>query len=163
MASQIRQVVDAIARRLSDSEFFNTSPVIPVVVEDDMDVLSEIEKAFKKPGCMALVRYNEGEVSFVNVKGPSIDPASFQVVISEFPQVWRSKTRNVPSATLIGEAAAKILHHQLLTDEDDQPITSASSVMNVTGLNGQLIEGSYQVIVDIALPVRLEPDPNPTR
>ena len=163
MASQIRQVVDGIARMLSDSEFFNTSPRIPVVVEDDKDVWSEIEQAFKKPGCMALVRFSEGDIQFPNVPGPSTDPSTFQVVISEFPQVWRSRSRNVPSATLIAEASAKNLHHQKITDIDGNFLPSAASVMNVTAITAQQIEGSYQVIVDVELPVRLAQDPNPTR
>lgn len=123
--SLIRQVVESMAKTLSDHAYFRTVPTIPVLVQDHKDIDRDIENAMKSCGAFVMVNYTNGQASSPDTPGPYIDEASFAVTVSEIPSVWRQQAGNStkPSATEIAEAAARILHHHIPTDKEGNALT----------------------------------------
>ena len=123
--SLIRQVVESIAKTLSDHAYFRTVPAIPVLVQDHKDIDRDIENAMKSCGAFVMVNFTSGQASSPDTPGPYIDEATFSVTISEIPSVWRQQAGNStkPSATEIAEASARILHHHTPTDRDGNALT----------------------------------------
>lgn len=160
MASLIRQIVEAIAEHLRDSEYFRTVPVIPVLVEDQKDVEREIINAAQKTGAFVMVNFASGETDSVDTPGPYLSTATFQVTISEIPSIWRSKARPGPSCTEIAEAVARLLHHVQPADRDDAPLSGG--VLLFAGMTQQANDSMLQQALQFTIPIGLS-NTNPTR
>lgn len=158
--SLIRQIVDSIAETLADHAFFRTVPRIPVLIEDGKDIETSIVNAMKSAGAFVMVHYESGETDSADTPGPYLSNSEFKVTCSEIPAVWRSKTGSTPSATMMAEAVARILHHTQPMDKDDAPLSGG--VMIFTNLESQTNESMLQKVVTFSIPVGLSTD-EPTR
>jgi len=159
--SLIRDITDSIARKLRESEYYRTTPVIPVVSEDSKDIMAEIDAAATK-GCMVLVNFDSGDDVATDAPGPCIDSASFTVTVSEAPQVWRASSRNLaPSAAAVAEATARLLHHFQPVDRDDAALVSG--VLMFDGMQQRANESFLQYVLTFTLPVILGNQTEPTR
>lgn len=157
MASLIRQIVEAIGEHLRESEYFRTVPTIPVLIEDQKDVEREIVNAAQKTGAFVMVNFVSGETETNNTPGPYLSTANFQVVVSEIPSVWRSKSRRAPSCTEIAEAVARLLHHVQPADRDDAPLSGG--VLLFDGMTQQVNDSMLQQAVTFTIPIGLSNDP----
>ena len=160
MASIIRQIVEAIAEHLRDSEYFRTVPVIPVLVEDQKNVENEIVNAAQKTGAFVMVNFASGETDTDNTPGPYLTTATFQVTVSEIPSIWRSKAKPGPSCTEIAEAVARLLHHVQPADINDAPLSGG--VLLFSGMTQQVNESMLQQAIQFTIPIGLSNEP-PTR
>jgi hypothetical protein len=160
MASLIRQIVEAIAEHLRESEYFRTVPTIPVLVEDQKNVENEIVNAAQKTGAFVLVNFVSGETDSENTPGPYLSTATFQVTVSEIPSLWRSKVKPGPSCTEIAEAVARLLHHVQPADRDDVPLSGG--VLLFAGMTQQVNDSMLQQAVQFTIPIGL-PNEIPTR
>ena len=147
-------MVDSIARKLSEHEYFRTVPRIPVIVEDHKDVEQEILRAMNSTGAFVLVNFQSGETDSPDTPGPFISDGVFQITVSEIPSVWRSnRTGSTPSCTMIAEAAARILQHYQLVDSDDAPLTGG--VLTFSGITQMQNDSMLQQAVTFNTPVPL--------
>ena len=153
MASLIRQIVEAIAEHLRESEYFRTVPVIPVLVEDQKDVEREIVNAAQKTGAFVMVNFAAGETETENTPGPFLSTATFQVTVSEIPSIWRSKARPGPSCTEIAEAVARLLHHVQPADRDNAPLSGG--VLLFDGMTQQANDSMLQQAITFTIPIGL--------
>lgn len=151
MQSAIRQVVESMAKTLADSDFFKTSPKIPALVEDRKDIVSEIADAMKSIGAFCLINFDSSGDSDEDTPGPSLGDCTFNVVVSEIPSVWRSKQGLTPSATEIGEAVARILHHHQPLDPDGNAITKAT--LRFKSMKQQVNDSMVQQLVTFVFPI----------
>jgi len=160
MASLIRQIVEAIADHLRESEYFRTVPTIPVLVEDQKNVENEIVNAAQKTGAFVMVNFASGETDTDNTPGPYLSTATFQVTVSEIPSIWRSKAKPGPSCTEIAEAVSRLLHHVQPSDRDDLPLSGG--VLLFAGMTQQVNESMLQQAIQFTIPIGLS-NTAPTR
>lgn len=159
--SMIRQVVDSIVKKLSDHEYFRTSPKIPVIAEDIKDIDKTIIAAMQSAGVHALVSFQSGETDSPNTVGPYLSDSTFQVTVSEIPSVWRSnKMQSTPSCTMIAEACARILHHHTPVDASGNALTGG--VLIFSGMTQLANDSMLQQAITFTLPVPLS-NTSPTR
>lgn len=153
MASLIRQIVDSIAERLRESEYFRTVPVIPVLVEDQKDVEKSILNAMQTCGAFVMVNFASAETDSEDTPGPYLSDATFQVTVSEIPSVWRSKARNSPTCTEIAEASARLTHHFQPVDRDGAALSGG--VLLFSGMTQQANESMLQQAITLTIPIGL--------
>lgn len=160
--SIIRQMVDSIARKLSENDYFRTVPKIPVIVEDHKDVETEILRAMNSTGAFVLVNFQSGDTDSPDTPGPFISDGVFQITVSEIPSVWRSQkmSPSTPSCTMIAEAVARILQHYQLVDTDDAPLTGG--VLTFSGITQLQNDSMLQQAVIFNTPIPLT-NTQPTR
>lgn len=159
--SMIRQVVDSIVKKLSDHDYFRTSPKIPVIAEDIKDIDKTILAAEQSAGVHVLVSFQSGEPENGDMVGPYLDTATFQVLVSEIPSVWRSnKMHSTPSCTMIAEACARILHHHTPVDTNGAALTGG--VLICASISPLSNDSMLQQAVNFTLPVPLS-QTSPTR
>jgi hypothetical protein len=152
--SIIRQMVDSIARKLSEHEYFRTVPKIPVIVEDHKDIEQSILKAMQSTGAFVLVNFQSGESDTPDTPGPYISDGVFQITVSEIPSVWRSnRTGPTPSCTMIAESCARILQHYQLLDADDAALTGG--VLTFGGMTQMQNDSMLQQSITFNTPVPL--------
>lgn len=153
MASRLRQIVESMAETLGGSDYFNTSPIIPVVVEDSKDVIREIDHASGKAhGAFALVGFDTADTDNES-PGPFLSECTFNVSIVEFPSIWRSSRRDAPSCTEIAEAAARLLHHTEPLDIDGNRI--GNGVLSFVSMTPTFDESSLTQTVSFSFPLVL--------
>lgn len=159
--SVLRQIVESIARRLTESAFFRTVPKIRVVVEDSKSVMEEIQRASdKSSGCFALVSFASAETDNES-PGPYLTTCNFRVQVFEFPQTWRSKPGSVPSCTETAEAVARLLHHYSPTDTDGTT-KLANGVLRFDSMEQSNDDSALIQTISFNLPLVLSPS-DPTR
>lgn len=151
MQSLIRQVVESMAKTLSESDFFKTSPKIPALVEDRKDIVREIANAMDSIGAFCLINFDSSGDSDGDTPGPSLGDCTFNVVVSEIPSVWRSKQGFTPSATEIGEAVARLLHHHQPLDSDGNEISGG--VLLFQSMKQQVNDSMMQQLVTFTFPI----------
>ena len=160
MASRLRQIVESMAETLGDSDYFQTAPIVPVVVEDSKDVIREIAQASGKAhGAFALVGFDSGD-SDNEAPGPFLSECNFTVSVVEFPSLWRSSRRDAPSCTEIAEAVARLLHHTEPLDVDGNKI--GNGVLSFESMTPTFDESSLTQTVTFSFPLVLSTD-TPTR
>lgn len=160
MQSLIRQVVESMAKTLSESDFFKTSPKIPALVEDRKDIVREIANAMDSIGAFCLINFDSSGTSDENTPGPELGFCNFTVVVSEIPSVWRSKQGLTPSATEIGEAVARLLHHHQPLDPDG--VTISGGVLLFQSMKQQVNDSMMQQLVTFTFPINF-PITTPSR
>lgn len=160
MQSLIRQVVESMAKTLSESDFFKTAPKIPALIEDRKDIVREIANAMESIGAFCLINFESSGDSDADTPGPSLGDCSFNVVVSEIPSVWRSKQGLTPSATEIGEAVARLLHHHQPLDPDGVAISGG--VLIFQSMKQQVNDSMMQQLVTFAFPINF-PITTPSR
>jgi hypothetical protein len=160
--SLIRQVVESMANTLKDHAYFRTVPVIPVLVQDHKDIDREIENAMNKSGAFVMVNFQNAETGQPDTPGPYMDNASFAVTCSEIPSVWRQQAGNMPkpSATEIGEAVARILHHHIPLDINGAALSGG--LLTFTGMQEDATPPMLSQIVTFNCPIGLH-NTTPTR
>jgi hypothetical protein len=160
--SLIRQVVESMADTLKDHSYFRTVPVIPVLVQDHKDIEREIENAMNKCGAFVMVNFQSAETDQPDTPGPYMESASFAVTVSEIPSVWRQQVGNMvkPSATEIAEAVARILHHHIPRDIDDNALTGG--LLTFISMQEEATPPMLQQIVTFNCPIGLQ-NTTPTR
>jgi len=160
--SLIRQVVESIAKTLSDHAYFRTVPTIPVLVEDHKDIDRDIEKAMNSCGAFVVVNFANAQPSSPDTPGPYLDESSFAVTVSEIPSVWRQQAGNQakPSATEIAEAAARILHHHKPTDKDGNELSGG--ILTFSSMQQEVTPPMLQQVLTFNCPIGLH-NTTPTR
>ena len=160
--SLIRQVVESMAKTLSDHAYFRTVPTIPVLVEDHKDIDREIEKAMNSCGAFIVINFANSQASSPDTPGPYMDEASFAVTVSEIPSVWRQQAGNSakPSATEIAEAAARILHHHIPLDRDGNALTGG--LLTFSQMQQEVNPPMLQQVITFNCPIGLH-NTTPTR
>jgi hypothetical protein len=153
-------ITNFIGRKLSESEYFSTSPTIPVVVEESKNPMAEIQSAASKIGAFAQVGIRRMVANNAGTPGPYFDSSEWVVTIRELPQVWRAGSGNRPSAASIAEAAARILHLQMPTDIEGNPIVK----MNLRAGEINILPDESFLIYQLSLSgVVALPNTTPTR
>lgn len=160
--SLIRQIVESMAKTLKDHAYFRTVPIIPVLVQDHKDIDREIENAMSKAGAFVMVNFSQSEASSPDTPGPYMDSATFSVTCSEIPSVWRQQAGNMskPSATEIGEAVSRILHHHKPLDSNGDSLTGG--ILTFNSMQEDATPPMLQQIITFNCPVGLQ-NTTPTR
>ncbi len=159
--SILRKIVESIARRLSEAEFFRTVPRVRVIVEDSKSVMEEIARATdKSAGCFAMVAFTSAETDNES-PGPYLTTANFAVSCFEYPSVWRSKAGYTPSCTEVAEAVARLLHHYSPTDTDNTT-KLCNGVLRFQSMEQSSDDSALIQTITFNLPLVLSPDA-PTR
>jgi len=149
-----------MAKTLNESDFFKTSPKIPALIEDRKDIVREIENAMQSIGAFCLINFESSGDSDGDTPGPYLGDCSFNVVVSEIPSVWRSRQGLTPSATEIGEAVARILHHHQPLDADDVAISGG--VLIFQSMKQQVNDSMMQQLISFTFPIYF-PTTSPSR
>lgn len=149
--STIRKVLDSIVDTLTEHAYFQTQPVIPVLVEDMKDIEGEVLRATQTSGAFVVVSFGSGDVGSMDIPGPYLDECEINISACEIPSIWRAK--NGPTTTEIAEAIMRILHHTQPFDDDDEPIVP--SPLLIKGLKTDPNESMMivRVTAGIAIPL----------
>jgi hypothetical protein len=117
-----------MAKALRDHVYFRTSPLIPVLVEDEKDIFKQIENAGQRSGAFVVVKFDQSGDSVSDIPGPNLGDCQFTANVVEIPQIWRQKPGPTPSAAEISEAVANILQNHRPTDKDGELLTGGGLV-----------------------------------
>jgi len=116
MASILKQTTESMARALRASDFIRTSPVLPVLLDDDKEIFAQIENAGNKTGAFIIIKFDSSGDSDSDAPGPDLGDCQFIATCVEIPSIWRQKQGPTPSAAQIAEAVANILQNHRPTD-----------------------------------------------
>jgi hypothetical protein len=151
--SIIRQIVESIAKRLADHDYFRTVPKIPVLVEDQKDVEKSILNAMQTAGAFVLVNFDGADTDSENTPGPYLSDSSFKVIVSEIPSLWRSRSSKQPSCTEIAEAICRLIHHHQPLDSEG--LALSGGVLLFDSMSQQANESMLQQVLTFKLPIGL--------
>ena len=127
------EVQRAVTRYLQGQTFFATEPGIPVVAQNDVDLLSKMAAAIGSLGIVVLVAPLGGKYGHENTNAPYFDPARFTVRVRENIQVNRSLTGSGQPADYVAEVCAQLLKHYVPVSESGQPLSGGGII--VTAIN----------------------------
>lgn len=117
-----------MAKRLRENIYFRTSPIIPVLIEDEKDIFNQIENAGSKFGVFVLIKFDQTGESISDIPGPNLGDAEFSANVVEIPSIWRQKPGPTPSAAEISEAVANLLQNHRPTNAAGTPISGGGLV-----------------------------------
>jgi hypothetical protein len=151
--SIIRQIVESIAKRLADHDYFRTVPKIPVLVEDQKDVEKSILNAMQTAGAFVLINFDSADADSPDTPGPYLNNSSFKVTISEIPSLWRSRGNHQPSCTEIAEAVCRLIHHHQPLDAEG--LALSGGVLLFDSMSQQANESMLQQVITFRIPIGL--------
>lgn len=154
MASLLRQTSESMAKTLRESNYFRTVPTIPVLVEDEKDIMKQIENAGLKIGAFVVVKFDQTGDSMTEIPGPNLGDCEFSVNVIEVPQIWRQKPGPTPSAAEISEAVANIIQNHRPTDKDGNLLTGGGLVFkSISPLPGEESSMQFGVTFSVGLSI----------
>jgi hypothetical protein len=149
MPSILQQVTESMGKALRESDYFRTSPIIPVLQDDEKEVFKQIEIAGSRTGAFVMISFEGTGDSDADTPGPDLGDCQFVVTCVEIPAIWRQKPGLTNPASQISEAVANILQNHRPLDENGAAVTGGGLIFK--SIKSQTDESTIQYAVTFSI------------